>query len=195
MPLPPVRPGTPRYRDYWQQHRTTIEQIGVAVTPSADLRQRAIDYAQAVWRTPARPEAAATDRCGRAYMNAEGQIAAQLFAEFFGTHCDWTIYDRVDQGWDVQLGDKRIDVKARRGWLTIPTAVDGTLRLSSTANLLALVQTPTEPADPYVLVGTITPAQFRARAFRVDFGYEPSYAVLAGALEPILVTLARLRIA
>lgn len=168
-------------------HQRWLDQSGISCIPSADLQVAAEAYGTAVWRTDARPNAGKTDRYGRPYLNALGQFGAQLFAEYFGLSCDWTVYDRVDQGWDVLVPASprflRVDVKTRQGLLVVPERqYDGTLRISGTADYLALVH----HAEPrFILCGVIAVAQFRAQCFRVDFGYEPSWAVRTSALETL----------
>lgn len=198
-PRPPIRPGSPRYRQLMQLHEAFVSQYGVRLTASPQLIEDATRYGTAVHRCASRPHEPDRNEHGQLWvpLNTEGQIAAELFANYFGAHADWTVYDQRDPGWDVRLwgstGWVHVDVKAREGWLLIPEK-DGQLQLSQTADYVALVDSRWLLQQVYVLVGVLTPRAFRAAMERSDFGQGPCWSVETPQLLPLRQFASRLQI-
>jgi hypothetical protein len=147
------------------KHDDHVARWGVRLPqPTPKLLADAADYAK-------RTQEAAWKYLGSSYTHSiygeewvesttNGQVAAELVANYYGTSADWTIHPERDPGWDTAAAlPSRIDSKQRQAFLTIRPD-----EYNRRADYYALVQHRTEGAD-YIYCGVIKPVDFRAQKF------------------------------
>lgn len=156
-----LRPRSPAYDEIMAQHQEAVKHRGIVLQrPTPDLIERARQYAVAVQhncQNESGHDPRGVNGANFLYTHPQGQLGAELFANYYGTVAGWDP-TKSDPGWDIVIcGRTRntlTDAKTRQGLLTLQP-----YEVTNKAEYYALIEQIDD--GPFVFCGVITPMKFR----------------------------------
>lgn len=192
-----VRTGTDQYRQLLGQHAEAVALKGVRVMVSSDEVALCRDWAQRCWENRGRPNNRPpgsgdwmTDDHHWLHMNYLGSVATRAVQRVIGgTVC--CTPDQPDEGYDLEKGGQKYDVKHRQAFLTprmICREYAGTIgppEPDIRVEIPHILVNPISQSNDVLVCGVIDRARFLLTMFHLQLNRYICTAVTAQPLQSI----------